>query len=264
MVRAIRSGRIGLYNKIVVSAATLSLCGVFMPTVHASPVTFAQFQEATTGSGSPNLFTYSTTGTTSSAGTAKLTASAPVTFSYQSIPGLPADLTGPLAATLTLTAATAGAEGSPFAGFGLQAFNSQTSDTLSIALNTPVNNGYGPQSNLLTMKFTGTLGGFLNGFAAQLTGQTANSASIAYSSDFLVLGSSVEDYTVNFTSWTSSDSNGLEAASSGFFQNATAAGTGTFDDGSVSAVAPIPEPVTSMLAAAAFGSIILRRRPKSV
>jgi MYXO-CTERM domain-containing protein len=268
MARVNQSKKSVLCNRIALAAVAASICGVLVPSAHAipvvTPVTFAHFEEAIPAGDNPNQFNYNTAGTAGSGGSAVLSASSvPVTFSYESITGLPADLQGPLAATLTLTTATTVGASQLFAGFGSEPFNSQTSDVLTINLDTPVNNGAGPQSNLLTMKFTGQLIGFLNGFAATLTGQTPNGASISYTSDFLNFGGSVEDYNLGFTSWVSSDFGGLEIPASGFYQNATAAGTGTFDDSSVTPVPTIPEPITSVFAASSLGALLLRRRRRT-
>jgi hypothetical protein len=272
MARVYQLKKIGFCNWTVLSAVAASICSVLAPSVHAiavvTPVTFAQFEEnVLPGGGTPSLFTYASFFPPAASPFATLTASSvPVTFSYESITGLPADLQGPLAATLTLSSeTTVGATSQTVAGssFGSEPFNSQTSDVLTISLDTPVNNGAGPKSNLLTMKYTGQLMGFLNGFSATLTGQTVNGASISYTSDFLNFGGTVADYNLGFTSWVSSDLGGLEIPASGFYQNATAAGAGTFDDSSFTPVPSIPEPIMSMFAAASVGMVFLRRRRRT-
>ncbi len=240
------------------AAAIAALLGT--TPAHAAVVTFAQYEEAVSTSNA-NLFTYTETGTSSTGGTAKLTSvSIPVTFSFESLPGLPADLQGPQAATLTLTTSTSAAVTNATApAVAQQPFNLVGSDTLTITRNTPAAEGTGPKTNLLTMTFTGTLNAQDGGGTAQLTGQTALGFAVNYSSNFVTFNSpTVQDYSLNFTSWTTTaDSGGVEFDStSNFFKTATAAGTGSFDTNSVS----VPEPVSAALVLGSLGLLVRRRR----
>jgi MYXO-CTERM domain-containing protein len=242
------------------SAAVAGVVGLGLASAaHAasSPVTFAQFHEAVAGGGNANLIAY-TDGSTSSGLSAT---SVPVTFSYESITGLPAAMQGPQAATLSLTSST----GSPvllLAPYAFQSFNEFAGDTLTITRDTPFN-GF---SNLLTMSFTGELIGGLSGGSASLTGQTSAPVGdqITYSSDFLDFGTpGAMDYTLGFTSWTSSDGNGIEVDNStGFLSSATAAMTGTFDVATVPGIGNhLPEPSAGVLGFFGLcGLLAMRRR----
>lgn len=223
----------------------------------AAPITFAQFHELTTGN--PNLFSYTEHGGDGGA-TASLTAvSVPVSFSYVGIPGLPADLSGNVAATLTLTTTTNQPAVSLMGVIDDQQF--PTVSTLTITKDTPAAEGSGSQDVLLSMNFNGQLFATPGGSVAQLTGQTAVGNSITYSSDFLSFTNSPpQDFAVSLSSWVSSgDSGPVEVDSqTGFFNSATAAGVGTFDT-SVGSTTFFPEPTS--LSILALGAIpMLRRR----
>jgi hypothetical protein len=240
------------------AAAVAALLG--STPAHAAVVTFAHYEEALSTSGA-SLFTYTETGTSGSGGTAKLTAvSVPVTFSFESLPGLPADLQGPQAATLTLTTSTgAPVTNATAPAVSQEPFNLVGSDTLTITRNTAAGEGTGPKTNLLTMTFTGTLNAQDGGGTAQLTGQTALGFAVNYSSNFLTFTNpTVQDYSLNFTSWiTTADNGAVEFDSvSNFFKTATAAGTGSFDTN----VVAVPEPISAALILSSLGLLSRRRR----
>jgi len=235
----------------------------------AAPVTFAEYEQNNSTTNA-NLFNYTEAGIAGTGGAATLTAvSIPVTFSYESLPGLPADLQGPQAATLTLTSATAqGVFTIPIGGvtIGQELFNVPAGDTLTITRNTPAAEGGGTRKDLLTMSnFTGELSGPIGGFTSDLSGQTSLGFSMSYASDFLdFTNSTVRDYSLGYTSWTSTiDGTGLTTDStSGFYKTATAAGTGSFDAGAGPTVT-VPEPATTILGLAGVGILFLRRRNKA-
>jgi hypothetical protein len=241
----------------------------------AAPVTFAQFQEAP-GTPSANLFSYLSAVldppspvTGPSAVLQNNGPSIPVIFTFNSIPGLPADLQGPQMALLTLTSATNATIQPGFGGtLYSELFNSAASDTLTITRVAPAGEGANTKTNLLTLSYTGDLFAAPGGSTAVLTGQSALGFTVNYSSDFLNFGSAgPSDYSVNFTSWTSADGGPVEVPPSpdlpGFFANATAAATGSFD----AAVFPstgFPEPGTlGVVALTGAAAVLRRRRPKT-
>lgn len=241
--------------------------------IQAAPVTFADFDQSnSTGSANDNLFSYTESGVAGSGGTATLSAtSIPVTFYYSSVSGLPAALDGPQAATLTLTNVTTNQAvttepfgATTFAEDVFPAFPGTTvTDTLTLTRTTPFNG----LSNLLTLTFTGELLAGLNGYTAQLTGQTASpfNDTVSYSSSFLNFGSpTAADYSLSFTSWTTTaDGNGVEQdTASSLLKSATAAGTGNFDVQSAPTVSSnVPEPAATAVGAIC-GVMMLKRRLK--
>lgn len=235
--------------------------------VNPTPVTFAQFQEATTGSNA-NQFVYNDNG----AGNATFGTSAggvfggsiPVTFSFLTVVGvLPADLQGIQDATLTLTSSTDNAVTPAFGGsLGVQAINGTADfpDVLTITRTTPAAEGGGARTNLLTMTFSGSLLGLVNGRTPQLSGNTPTDQ-VSYSSDFLDFSTSKEEnFSLTFTSWTSTNQGGLQLANDGNFASAIAAGTGTFDDMPAPSV---PEPASGLGIVGMFSLLGGRRRRAS-
>ncbi|HTW94502.1 MAG TPA: hypothetical protein VMD30_06905 [Tepidisphaeraceae bacterium] len=238
------------------TAAIFAIC----PATHASVITFAQFQEDVPNGGNANLFSYSESGVAGSGGSATLTAiSVPVTFTYQSIAGLPADLQGPQAATLTLTTATTLAYTTEFSGAYAGEIMDDPESVLTITRDTPAAEGAGSMTDLLTVDFSDA---GLSGFVGDHNPDLVDSApDMAYSSDFLNLDNAdtVEDLNLAFTSWNSADGGGLELdTTSGFFNSATAAAAGTFDI----SLAPttVPEPASMSLVALSALPLLARRK----
>jgi hypothetical protein len=233
--------------------------------VSASVVTFAQFEE-NTGSSDANLFSYLDNG---AAGDAEITGeSIPVTFTYLSQTGLPPDLQGPQAATLTITASTIGAESSFGGGVFGQTFDQSgaLNDVLTITRDTPAVEGNGSRTDLLTADFTAVLYGPLGFTIPNLVASTNGMLTLSYSSDFLNFGSdATADFNLAFSSWTTtSDGNGLEASpSDSYFATATAAAAGTFDVDSGS-ITIVPEPAGLAIAMLALCPMLLRRRRRSI
>jgi hypothetical protein len=255
-----------------VSASRLAVAGalfVLPAALPASVVTFAQFQEAT-GSSNANVFAYLNNG---SDGDAQLITQAsaptsgliPVTFTYLSQSGLPADLQGTQDAMLSLTSSTQSSVQTS-GTLGEQQINGSglLTDVLTITRDTPASQGNGARTNLLTMTFTGNIVGVLGGTAPQLEGNSNLGDTITYTSDFLnFTGDTEENYSVTFSSWISTaDGSGLEIADDNYFASATAAGDGTFDANAASVVT-VPEPATMGLATVAFVPMLLRRRKRS-
>jgi len=257
--------------------ASVGLAGlIYTPTAHAAitPVTFAQFEQQTTGSSS-NSFAYIDNGGLTpgtgipggstpnaqflSSGLGGLATAIPVTFQFLSLGSLPADLQGPLNATLALTSATV----SPVVALGGVIYDQNITgdkaitDTLSITLDKPADEGGGSKTNLLTVVFTGQLVGEVGSRTPQLSGNTALGDTVTFSSDFLAFDpAQARDFSLTFTSWTTgADQNGLELDPlDSFYQSATASGTGTFD------ATIIPEPSTvALLAIGSFGLLSRRR-----
>lgn len=232
-----------------VAAASLFAMGL-THAAHAAPATFAQFHEAADSDGA-NLFSYvdtdPSTGTPFGALVSDPSESAgiPVTFTFLNIPGLPADLQGVQDATLTLTSTTTSAVQTSFGGTVLEEDIDGASNVLTITRDTPAAEGSGARTNLLTLDFTGQLIGLMNSHTPQLSGDTNQSDTVVYSSDFVGFAAAAEDYSLSFSSWMTNDSaNGLVVdAGDNLFQSATAAGVGTFD-----ATVVIPEPSSLGLA----------------
>jgi len=257
----------------VVALPILAVTG----TANAQPITFAQFSEAD-NLANPNLFAYVDNGPggdaeliTSNNGTSNdpTVASIPVVFNYQSIsPYLPADLQGNQDATLTLTCSTKDDVFSAGADVDAQEFEAggETDDVLTITRDTPAAEGGGTRTNLLTMYFYPAV---LTGFSyyggtetPQLFGGETIGSYIYYSSDFLNFGAGSvvdSDFSMTFSSWTSYDGNGLEFSPvDGYFAEATAAGTGTFDTSPE--YISVPEPAS--LGMLATGMLLMARRRK--
>jgi hypothetical protein len=246
----------------------------FARSLPAATITFAQFQEATNGSGA-NEFAYLNNGPgTGPTADAELVTdpsgvtggAIPVLFNFLSFTGaFPADLQGPQDATVTLTASTMNAVASGFSdsiddqqimGTG------EMTDVLAIARDTPAAEGSGSRTNLLTMTFTGQLFGAIGGLTPQLSGSNATYA-VTYTSDFLSFaGSTQRDYSVTFTSWTTdatdgNDGLGLMPSTDNYFEAATAAGSATFDSNAVT-LAPETATFASMIGASL--PLLARRR----
>jgi hypothetical protein len=263
------SGRLLTTRFLTASAVGLLPLGVAATAVadSAIPVTFAQFQEATTGSNA-NQFAYNNNGQGNATfGTQSgdvFGAPIPVTFSFLTVVGtLPADLQIPQDATLTLTSSTEHAV-QPFlsGAIGDQEIDGTgiTTDVLTITRDTPAAEGNGARTNLLTMTFSGSLLGTVDGRTPQLSGNTPMDL-VSYSSDFLDFSTSKEEnFSLTFTSWTSADGGGLELAPDGNYASAVAAGTGTFDDMPAPSV---PEPASGLGLVGMFSMLGARRRRAS-
>ena len=187
----------------------------------------------------------------------------PISFTYLSLPGLPADLAGTQMATLTMTSSTINPVGTGTVlgtMIGEQSIDGSgtLTDVLSITRNTPAAEGMGSRTNLLTVTFTGDVLGVIGGDPS-LTGDTALGATITYTSDFLNFSATTErDFSLVFSSWIDNGGgNGLSIdALDNFFNSATAAGAGTFD--SASPPGPfVPEPATLSLAAIGLAGLLL-------
>jgi hypothetical protein len=274
---AFRRGRAA---RVVASVAMGLVAFASTPAARAAttPVTFADFSEAT-GASNANQFVYTDNGAEASAQLTTSAACIPVVFDFVSIPGLPADLSGPQNAMLTLTnvTTTSAVDTIPISLSQTIAVQSISGDiahsqVLTITRDKPASEGSGSMDVLLQMTFTGELAGLLGTRIPILQGSTTTGNIVSYASDFLAFTSAgaSSDFNVAFSSWnTDSDNNGLEQSLTPLdtnFGSATAAGAGTFDT-TISAVTiggGIPEPTGSMVAAAIGGIAMLRRRRRQI
>jgi hypothetical protein len=233
-----------------------------------SPITFAQFSEAPSGSNA-NVFTYIDNGPSGDAefGTTSngvFGAPIPATFNFLSVTGtLPADLQNTQNAMVSLTSSTIEPVNTAFSGtLGDQVFDgTEQVDVLTITRDTPAAEGNGSRTNLLTMTFTDDLLGLLGGRTPQLSGNTPEDT-VTYTSDFLNFSNATEsNYSLTFTSWTTTaDGGGLELspiANDDYYATATAAGTGTFDDMPAPSV---PEPTSGILGIVGLTAFLTGRR----
>ncbi|HTW94503.1 MAG TPA: PEP-CTERM sorting domain-containing protein [Tepidisphaeraceae bacterium] len=230
----------------------------------ASVVTFAQFEEAIPGGQNPNLFSYTENDPTSGAATLGAV-SVPVTFTYEGIAGLPGDLQGSQAATLTFSIETTYLTQSQYGGAGAgeaMATDPFTTSTLTITRDAAAAEGNGSKTDLLTVSFdAGELAGILGDYNPAFESlSTVDDTFVSYASDFLNFSNTSNgDFSVSFTSWQGSNGDGLTVdGSTGFFDSATAAGSGTFDVSN--APVTVPEPASLSLVALGALPLLSRRR----
>lgn len=235
-----------LHSLLRMSAVLGLLCAA---PAFASTITFAQFSQAVAG----NQFTFTNN---TAGGFSTFTASVPVNFEFL-FPGLSGDLTGPQAATLTMTAVTtvpAQSINIPFA-FLAQPFN--VLSTLAIVRNAPATLGDNSRTNLLTVDFTGFITGAPGAGSGNLNGDTAIGTTVNYSSDFLDFSNtSARNFALSFSSITPA-----LAIDGSFLRSFSTAGTGTFASNPLPLITAIPEPGT--MAALGMGLAlmgVMRRR----
>jgi hypothetical protein len=210
-------------------------CVASVPSL-ASPVTFGQGLEQTAGQNFSLVDTGS--GVT-------LTGTSQIYFVFSNINGtLPAALSGPLSATLTLNLSSNSTD-------VLNASAGTISEggftgTFSITLNTPV----GGQTNLLSGTITSaanaTLTGKDGGTGASLSASTPPSGSVTYSSAFVQFtGSQTEAFSLALSSVVPS----FVDNGSGFLAGFAAAGSLTFSSDPGPSVGPVatPEPISMLL-----------------
>jgi hypothetical protein len=239
-------------QRVSFSVVALFLAAVIAPKIAgALPISFAQFSEADPGG---NLFSYVDNGAqgdsqfgTSTGG--PLGAAIPVNFTFLSAAGgMPADLTGNQAGTLSMTSSSTTAA-TPLGGIvGTQAFGGggAVTNTITITRNSAAAEGTGTRTNLLTITFTGTLLGALNGRTPQFSADTGLGNIVNYTSDFLTFNNNAEkDFSLTFSSWANVVGGaGLSiTGATNHFASATGSGAGTFDAN----VTPVPEPAAWLL-----------------
>lgn len=215
----------------------------------AVPVTFAQVIESSLAT-NPNAFSYVNSGTLSGGSTLTAT-SVPVSFTFENVLGtLPTDLTGVQTALLTLTSSSTSVASTGFGGVvANQSF--PTTDTLTITRTTPAAEGNNAKTNLLTVTFSGAnLMGYIGGTTPELSADTLLGGTVTYSSDFVNFNSGTQnDFSLAFSSWDPTGSTtGLGIASDGYYNSATAAAAGTFDNLGSSTVIPEPSGLYTELA----------------
>ncbi len=244
---------IRISRSVALFAAALGLLAA--PAADAQLTTFAQFFQNTGG----NPFSYTSTGTAGSGGSALFGVNTlAIDFRYFSIAGLPADLSALQAAHLTFTSFTTLGPTSSGSGFD-EIFNGSgvNSAMITITRDTPALEGSGSRTVLLQVVFTPFTfhgsGGSGSFSASSLSG------TVTFSSDFLSFSSAVQrDVGLSFSSILPS----LAVGANGFFQNFTAAGTGTFSSDPVPDFIPEPSTYAMLAAAAAVGlaGLVRRRR----
>jgi len=238
-------------------ATTLAAAGFALmaaPTF-ATPVTFAQFQQAISG----NQFTF--TNNTTSPNDLKLTASLPVTFKFLTSNSY-GPTNAPIAATMVLTA-IANPAATTAAGLDIQDFSSVSMTFTAVV---PI----GGHSNLLTLNAatTGAIVGTNNTQSASLNGDTLGGDTVNFSSDFLFFTPSFTDhaYTLSFTSLIPRllrQPAGNPQRHTGYLESFTAAGTGTFaaDPGPDN---PVPEPSPAIALFIGAGLVLLFVRNRKI
>ncbi|HTV47920.1 MAG TPA: PEP-CTERM sorting domain-containing protein [Phycisphaerae bacterium] len=257
---------------MISSAAVATLVLSCPSTATATVVTFAQFDQSSSG----NPFYYDDV---PSAGDAELITSNGVisngTYTVISIPvsftflvPMPADLTGPQQATLKLISSTESKVYDPWSptyasgSYSSQQFlgNGALADILTVTRDTAAAEGTGNKTNLLTMDYTGQIAGKISSVTPQLSGNTVLGNTVTYTSDFMNFANSTQqDFSLTFSSWTTlNGGGGLQVDTEDqYYDSAYAAGAATFD-----VQATVPEPGTLSLATFGLAGILLRRKQK--
>ena len=231
----------------------------------AALLTFAQVSESSTNTNA-NIFAYlNDAGVEAELGTdigGVFGAPGAANFTYLSLPGLPADLQGVQACTISMTASTTDTTTPEGAVQDEQIFNGSGtfSDTLSITRDTPAAEGNGARTNLLTLTFSGPLEGRIGGSTPSLSGNTSLGDTVTYTSDFVTFAESTQqDFEMAFSSWTPA----LALAGDGNFTAATAAGAGTFDFSAGSVIVPEPTQMPWVVLGLGLALTRVRRRAGS-
>ncbi len=202
-------------------------------TALSQTTTFAQFSQTI----ATNDFTFSNLGTSGNLST--IPGGVPVNFSYSNIVGLPAELTGPQAAHLTITTGSTNQPGFNGSGFDFQPFNQTV--TVVISRDTPASpgTGGGTRTNLLTAVFspagqTPAAVGLSGGQSATLSASTPGNV-VTFTSHFLSFASTnARNLGLSF----SSVNPAYVLSGNSFLASFTAAGTGTFASNPVPVYAP--------------------------
>jgi hypothetical protein len=180
-----------------------------------------------------------------------LTASSQIYFVFSNVSGLPAGLSGPLSATLTVNlasstpdiynAATGIVSEGGFAG------------TFSLILNTPVNGQTNLLSGTITSAANATLSGKSGGTGATLSASTPPVGSVNFSSAFVQFPNIItEDLSLALSSVVPSFADN----GAGFLGTFNAAGSATFSSNPApTVVGTTPEPVSMLLLG--FGMMLI-------
>jgi len=234
--------------------AVVGVAALAVPTL-AAPVTFAQFQQATSG----NQFTF--TNNSTSPNNLKLTASLPVNFEFL-VPNLYGAANTPIAATLTITATA-----SPAAAVsGNNVFQNFT----TVSMTFTAIGGPHPGSDLLTVLPTsnGELDAKKGASSASFNGDTGSGSEVDFTSDFLFFNLTTERaYDLSFTSLSVPFKLATHLPSNkqttGFPVGFKAAGTGTFaSDPAPNTGVPEPSPVLALLFGGAGLALLFVRNRK--
>ena len=169
-----------------------------------------------------------------------LTASSQIFFVFSNVAGLPSDLTGPLAATLTLNLASSSPDTISNGVISEGGFTG----TFSIILNTAINGQTNLLSGTITSLADATLSGKSGGTSASLSASTPPPGAVSYNSAFVSFVNPVtEDLAFSLSSVVPS----FVDNGSGYLAAFNAAGSETFSSNPPPIVTASPEPISMLL-----------------
>jgi len=179
-----------------------------------------------------------------------LTASSQIFFVFSNITGLPAGLTGPLSATLTVNLASSTPDVyNPTTGIVSEG---GFTGTFSLTLNTPIAGQTNLLSGTIASGANATLSGKSGGTGATLSASTPPVGSITYNSAFVQFPNIItEDLSLALSSVVPSFADN----GSGFLGTFNAAGSATFSSNPAPTVATTPEPISMLLIG--FGMLLI-------
>lgn len=169
-----------------------------------------------------------------------LTASSQIYFVFSNVSGLPANLTGPLSATLTLDLSSSTKD---VVSNGIISETGFTG-TFSIVLNSAINGQTNLLSGTINSAADATLSGKVGGTGASLSASTPPTGAVAYNSAFV---SFVNPVTEALSFALSSVVPSFVDNGSGYIAPFSAAGSETFSSNPPPVVGSTPEPVSMLL-----------------
>ena len=235
-------------NKLGLTLLFLSVCASSQ--MRAASTTFAQF----TDNGAQDFSL-----TNNADGSQTFSISAPVFFTYSNIPGLSANLQGPLSAILTFTGTSSSSVGLASVAGVQQAFIGGFSGAFQFTASTPVNGN----SDLLSGTFgsVGLLLGQNGGQSATFSDTTTGNSlgEVHFSSNILAFANqSEENFGISLSSIFDTQLNqGGFNVNGNNVDNFTASGTGTFASNPAPSFDPSPVPEASSYGLFGLGLVLL-------